>query len=207
MTVTLMESCQAAGERFFRLYRWHCVKPDKDTLFNLLNSVHSLNDRLRKATGEHFFNCNEFVALKALRNLLHHEAELVNEVRIIPVEKLPPVSTDLLLLCLVPSRLVLLSFEQLNRKRRAHEEEVVRSTLKWYGNVVNINPCVFNFAVHAFEKLRASGVQIDGGEYAEFQASYEFEEESGQSHFITGDIICHAGSVEEVLAVAFANVI
>lgn len=207
MTGLLMESCQAAGERFFRLYHGHCVEPDKDTLFNLLNSIHSLNDRLRKATGEHFFNCNEFVALKALRNLFHHEAELVTEVRIIPVEKLPPVSADLLFLCLVPNRLVLLSFEQLDRKRRTHEEEAIRSTLKWYGNVVNINPCVFNFAVHAFEKLKALGVQIDGNEHAEFQASYEFEEEAGHSHFITGDIICHAGSVEEVLAVAFANVI
>lgn len=202
-----MESCQAAGERFFRLYRAHCVKPDKDMLFNLLNSIHSLNDRLRKATGEHFFGCNEFVALKALRNLFHHEAELVNEVRIIPVKKLPSVSTDLLFLCLVSSRLVLLSFEQLDRKRRAHEEEIVRSTLKWYGNVVNVNPCVFNFAVHVFEKLRALGSQIGGDEYAEFQASYEFEEEAGYSHFIAGDISSHAGSVEEILPVAFANVI
>lgn len=207
MTGALMESCQAAGERFFRLYHKHCVEPDKDTLFNLLESIHSLNDRLRKATDVHFFDCNEFVALKALRNLFHHEAELVNEARIIPVEKLPLVSTDLLFLCLVPSRLVLLSFEQLDRKRRAHEEETIRSTLKWYGNVVNINPCVFNFAVHTFEQLKALGVQIGGNEYAEFQASYEFEEEARHSHFITGDIICHAGSVEEVLAVAFANVI
>lgn len=207
MTGVMMESCQAAGERFFRLYHGHCVEPDKDTLFNLLNSIHSLNDRLWKATGEHFFSCNEFVALKALRNLFHHEAELINEVRIIPVEKLPSVSTDLLFLCLVPSRLVLLSFEKLDRKRCAHDKENIRSTLKWYGNVVNINPCVFNFAVHAFEKLRAFGVQIGGDQYAEFQASYEFEEEAGHSHFITGDIICHAGSVEEVVAVAFANVI
>ena len=207
MTGAPMESCQAAGERFFRLYYRHCVEPDKDTLFNLLNSIHSLNDRLRKATSEHFFNCNEFVALKALRNLFHHEAELVNEVRIIPVKKLPPVSTDLLFLCLVPSRLVLLSIEQLNSKRRAREEEIVHSTLKWYGSIVYINPCLFNFAVHAFEKLKALGVQIGGDEYAEFQARYEFEEEAKHSHFITGDIICHAGSVEEVLTVAFANVI
>lgn len=207
MIGVLMESCQAAGERFFRLYHGHCVEPDKDTLFNLLNSIHSLNDRLRKATGEHFFSCNEFVALKALRNLFHHEAELINEVRIIPVKKLPSVSTDLLFLCLVPSRLVLLSFEQLDRKRRTHEEAIVRTTLKWYGNVVNINPCVFNFAVHAFEKLSELGIHIGGDKYVGFQASYESEEEAGHSHFITGDIICHAGSVEEVLAVTFANIV
>lgn len=203
----LMKSCQAAGERFFRVYHKHCVKPDKDTLFNLLNSIHGLNDKVRKATGGLFFGCNEFIALKALRNLFHHEVELVNEVRIIPVEKLPLLSTDSLFLCLVPRDLVLQSFEQLERKRRAHEEGIIRSTLKWYGNVVNINPCVFNFAVHVFEKLQALGVQVGGDEYAEFQARYEFEEEAGHSHFISGDIICHAGSVEQVLAVAFANVI
>lgn len=203
----LMKSCQAAGERFFRVYHKHCVKPDKDTLFNLLNSTHGLNDKVRKATGGHFFGCNEFIALKALRNLFHHEVELVNEVRIIPVEKLPLLSTDSPFLCLVPRDLVLQSFAQLERKRRVHEEGIIRSTLKWYGNVVNINPCLFNFAVHVFEKLKTLGVQVGGDEYAEFQASYEFEDEAGHSHFIAGDIICHAGSVEQVLAVAFENVI
>jgi hypothetical protein len=202
----LMENCQASGERFFRLYHKYCGGPDKDTLFNLLNSTHSLNDRLRKATGEHFFNCNEFVALKTLRNLFHHETELVNEVRIIPVEKLPSISTDLLFLCLVPSRLVLLSFEQLDSKRRARDEEIASRMLNWYGNVVNINPCMFNFAVHAFEKLKELGVQIGGNEYREFQACYELEEEAGHSHFVTGDISCHAGSVEQILKLAFANV-
>lgn len=200
-----MESCQAAAERFFRLYHKYCVEHDQDTLFNLLNSIHSLNDKLMKATGEHFYDCNEFISLKALRNLFHHEAELANEVRIIPVEKLPPLSTDLLSLCLVPRSLVLQSFEQLERKRRAHEEDIIRSTLKWYGNVVNINPCMFNFTVHAFEKLKARDVHISGNEYAELRASYEFEEEAGHSHFVTGDISCHAGSVEQILKKAFAN--
>jgi hypothetical protein len=74
-----MESSQAAAERFFRFYHRYCIEPDQDTLFNLLNSIHSLNDRLKKATGEHFYECYEFLTLKALRNLFHHEAELVNE--------------------------------------------------------------------------------------------------------------------------------
>ncbi len=200
-----MKSCQAAAERFFRLYHRCCVEHDQDTLFNLLNSIHSLNDRLQKATSERFYDCNEFVVLKALRNLFHHEAEIVNELRIIPVEKLPPISTDLLFLCLVPRSLVLQSLEQLERKRRMHEEDIIRSTLKWYGNVVNINPCIFNFAVHVFEKLKGLDVHIGGNEYAEFRASYEFEEEAGYSHFVTGDISCHAESVEQVLELAFTD--
>lgn len=123
-----------------------------------------------------------------------------------PVAKLPPISTDLLFLCLVPNSLVLLSFEHLDTKRRVHEEAIIRNTLKWYKNVVNINPCLFNFAIYAFEKLKALEFKFDGNEYAEFEHSYRFEEEAGHSHFVTGDISCHAGSIDEVLAVAFADV-
>jgi len=202
-----IDSCQAAGERFFRLYSKHCVRPDVDTLFNLLNSIHSLNDKLNGATGKNFFDNSEFVALKALRNLFHHEIELINEIRLIPVNKLPAITTDLLFLCLVPSRLVVSSFEKIEKKRRVREENVIRNTLKWYNTVVNINPCIFNFAVHTYQKLMQLGLELRGAEYLDFQSSYEFEEENGYSHFVTGDIGCHAGSVEKLLEVAFASVI
>jgi hypothetical protein len=105
----------------------------------------------------------------------------------------------------VHSRLVLLSFDLLDSKRRLREEGIIRATLKWYGKVVNVNPCIFNFAVHAFEKLNSIGVNMSGDEYREFQASYEFEEENGYPHFIAGDISCHAGSVAQVIELAFAD--
>lgn len=200
-----MTTCKAAGERFFRLYHRHCVSPDADTLFSLLTAIHSLNDKLQKSTSDNFFECHEFIVLKALRNLWHHKAELINEVRSVAVANLP-IFSDLMFLCLVPSSLVFLSIEGLDKKRRVQDEAIIRSTLKWYGNVVNINPCLFNFAVHAFEKLRTIGFKICGDEYAEFERSYHYEEETGHSHFIAGSITCHAGNVEEVLAVAFADV-
>ncbi|MBT1072743.1 hypothetical protein [Pelotalea chapellei] len=205
MIADSMTTCKFAGERFFRLYHRHCVSPDDDTLFSLLDAIHSLNDKLQKATSDNFFECHEFIALKALRNLFHHGAELINEVRPISVASLP-ISTDLMFLCLVPRSLVLQSIERLDKKRRVQDEAIIRSTLKWYGNVVNINPCLFNFAVHAFEKLRAIGFKFEGDEYAEFEHSYQFEEEGGHSHFVTGDISCLAGNVEEVLSVAFADI-
>ncbi len=200
-----MTTCKFAGERFFRFYHSHCVSPDDDTLFSLLNAIHSLNDKLQKATSDNFFECHEFIVLKALRNLFHHEAELIHEVRSISVACLP-ISTDLMFLCLVPRSLVFQSIERLDKKRRVQDEAIIRSTLKWYGNVVNINPCLFNFAVHAFEKFRAIGCKIEGDEYAEFEHSYHLEDDNGHSHFVTGDINCLAGNVEEVLAVAFADV-
>lgn len=206
MNAATIVSCKSAGEQFFRLYHKHCVEPDVDTLFNLLNSIHSFNDKLRKATGESFFELNEFIALKALRNLAHHEVELINKVRIFPVTKFPQINTELLFLCLIPSHLVFLSFEQLDKKRRESEEAIIRRTLKWYGNVVNINPCLFNFAIHAFERLKTLDIKLEGDEYTEFENSYQLEEDAGYSHFITGDIGCIAGNVEDILATTFADV-
>jgi len=187
------------------MYHKHCVDPDIDTLFHILNAIHSLNDKLKNETGENFFECNEFVALKALRNLFHHETELVNEVRAISAAGLPSISSDLIFLCLVPSNFVLRSFEQIDNKRRVRDESIIRDTLKWYGNVVNINPCIFNFAVHAFEKLNGLGLNLVSDEYKKFEIGYRFEENYGHSHFVTGEISCHAGSVEAILAVAFAD--
>jgi len=205
MTSDHMTTCKFAGERFFRFYHSHCVSPDDDTLFSLLNAIHSMNDKLQKATSDNFFECHEFIVLKTLRNLFHHEAELINEVRSISVASLP-ISTDLMFLCLVPGSLVFQSIERLDKKRRVQEEAIIRSTLKWYGNVVNINPCIFNFTVHVFEKLRSHGVKPEGIEYTNFEASYLFEEDIDQSHFVTGDISCLVGSVEEVLTALFADV-
>ena len=199
-------SVSPAGERLFRAYHRHCTEPDSDTLFALLNGVHSFNDKLEKATGQHFFERDEFIALKALRNLFHHEEELAHNIRTIAADGVPNIISDLLYLCLVPSALVDRAIDQVVKKHRHSEEPRIRSALKWYGSVVNINPCILNFMVHAFEMLSLLGIEMTGAEHEEFAASYAFEEQAGHSHFVTGDIACAAGSVEEVLAKVFANV-
>lgn len=201
-----MKTVISAGERVFRLYHLHCLSPNLDTLFNLLNAIHSLNDKLDNEKIGDFFIIHEFIALKALRNIFHHQEELVNELRIIPVESLPPISTDLLYLCLVPTNLVEEAIATIPNKYRADEELVIREVLGWYGDVVNINPCIFNFMVKAYEYMDSKGVDLAGDEYFEFAASYHFEVENGHSHYITGAISCHAGSVKEVLEKAFTSV-
>ncbi|MEZ8191237.1 hypothetical protein [Vibrio sp. 1F279] len=201
-----MKALIPASERAFRLYQAHCINPSLDTLFNFLNAVHSLNDKLGKAKLGGFFDIQEFIALKALRNLFHHQEELVNELRIIPVQNLPPITTDLLYLCLVPTNLVEDAISTIPNKYRADEEVVIRSVLGWYGDVVNINPCIFNFMVKVYEYLGNKGIEISGEEYLDFASSYEFEVKNGHSHYVTGEISCHAGSVEEVLRKAFASV-
>lgn len=91
-----LDSLNAAIDRFFRSYFNHCVAPDEETLLNLLNALHGLQDKLQKDAGRHLFASGNFIALKALRNLFHHQTELIHDIRIIPVEDLPPMMTDLL---------------------------------------------------------------------------------------------------------------
>lgn len=197
----------SAADRYFRCYEAHCIKPDVDTLFNLLNALHSLNDKLRKHCETDFFSVNEFVALQALRNLFHHQAELLNEIRVVATQKVPPLTTDLLFLCLVPRGLVETAIANVGAKRKEQDEPAIREVLKWYENVVNINPCIFNFSVHVFEKTEALGLSLVSEGYESIRNSYKFEMANGHSHFVSGDIACHAGSVDEVLSKVFSDIV
>ncbi|MGF3027386.1 hypothetical protein ACQVP2_31830 [Methylobacterium aquaticum] len=191
-------SLDRAADRFFRSYHAHCTRPDEDTLFHLLNVMHSLNDKLRKASSTTLFASQSFIGLKALRNLFHHEGELIHEVRIIPVGKLPPVSMDLMSVCLVARDLV-------ERAAGSKDPASVTSAFRWYGGIADIEPAIFNMAVDAFEVLHVAGARPSSDAYRAFAAQYEAEEDEGRPHHVTGEIRCRAGDVEEVLRVAFAQ--
>ena len=75
-----VETAAAAANRFFRAYYRHSTVPDEDTLFDLLNALHSLNDKLGKFAGIDLRGSAFFTVLRKLRNLFHHEAELLHEV-------------------------------------------------------------------------------------------------------------------------------
>lgn len=197
MSVNLQSTDSArAAERFFRLYFQHCTAPDQDTLFNLLNAMHSLNDRLRQSLGADFFDIDEFIAMKALRNLFHHKQELVNEVKAIPIAEDMPIYSDLSVMCLAPR---ILALQAIQEERRAENRPRIQSALKWYGDVVDINPAIFNFTVSAYEKLDALDVCMNGDAVATFEASYQFEEDQGHSHLVNGQIMCSAGDVDRIL--------
>ncbi|MDU6134641.1 MAG: hypothetical protein E6645_05485, partial [Bradyrhizobium sp.] len=139
------DALNAAIDRFFRCYFNQLQAPDPDTLLNFLNALHGLNDKLKHESGRDLFGSSDFIALKALRNLFHHHLELVHEARIIPVEELPAMTTDLIVVCLVPRSLV----ERAERETDRRHRDQVRSaftTFKWYGDVANIQPCMFNVA-------------------------------------------------------------
>ncbi|MCD1636270.1 hypothetical protein K7H91_21140 [Martelella mediterranea] len=192
--------CSRAAERFFRFYFRHCTEPDQDTLFSLLNAIHSLNDRLRQSRGADFFEFDEFIALKALRNLFHHKQELINEIKGLPVLEDMPIQSDLLTMCLAPRKLALQAIQE---ERRPENRSRVESALKWYGDVVDLNPAIFNFTVHAYEKLVKLDINMDDDAVAAFACSYQTEEEQGFPHFVSGTISCRAGDVNEILRSIF----
>lgn len=147
----VMNMMDAATDRFFRAYKKHCIAPDEDTLFNLLNALHSFHDKFREVTKSDLFALPNFLALKALRNLFHHEDELLQKIRVVSATGLP-ITTDLAFVCLIERTLVERAAEQ-ERKYRDKILSAVLSAFKWYGSIVNIQPCVFNCAVDVFEAI------------------------------------------------------
>lgn len=188
-----------AAERFFRLYHAHCVRPDSDTLFSLLESAHSLNDRLRATRGLDFFDSTEFTALKCLRNFFHHHQELRHVIRLVPAQSYALV-TDLMVLCLVPSDIVQDAIGEARGKRQDEVRQACEAVFHWYGSAVNINPALFNFIISAYERLTAAGIALTGEAFQEFEASYRFEEDNGHAHRVDGRLATHAGSVNRLLA-------
>ncbi|MER9881000.1 hypothetical protein [Mesorhizobium sp. M0118] len=188
----------AASERFFRLHHTHCISPDRDTLFSLLEAGHSLNDRLKVGVDRDFFDVQEFAALKCLRNYFHHQQELRHLVRLIPTGGYP-IMTDLMKLCLVPRGLVEAAIEKTTARYRNDARQACLGMFHWYGPVVNINPALFNFVVAAYERLKDRGVPLAGEAVEEFEASYQYEEENNLPHVVDGRLATSAGSIDDVL--------
>lgn len=198
-----MESTKLEVERFFRKYIKHCTAPDIDSLKDYLSAAFSLNDKLRNESEHNFFDSEAFIAIKGLRNYYDHEAELYNETRIIP-----PIDTGMLIdgsmyMCLVRADSIELAIKNLRRKT---DEAPMRNALNFYGQVVDINPCLLNFAVIVYEKTLALQLNVQTEEYLMLKDSYDFEEENGIPHYVSGLISSHAGSINEIIDKAFYSV-
>ncbi|WP_435655773.1 hypothetical protein [Brucella pituitosa] len=192
-------NASASAERLMRAYHKHSLEPDPDTLFALLEAMHSANDRLKKACGIDFIDLPDFLALKCLRNFFHHHDELRHSVRVIPTRDLP-IDSDLLFLCLVPRNLIDDAIEQTSVRYKSQSRYACEHRFHWYGNVVNINPCLLNFIVHAYERLTAASIELSGAEAEAFRCSYNFEAASGFSHFVDGRISTTAGNIDQLLS-------
>ena len=196
-----LQSVANAAARLFRAYEAHSRSPGPDTLFHTLTAMHSLNDKLRKAEVQAFEHLEEFAALKALRNFAHHQDEIDANVRVIP----SPAVSDLAFLCLVRRDQVEQAIETVGQKWRAETRAACESRFHWYGEAVNINPCLFNFMVHAYEQLVVAGVKPDPASVEAFETSYQFEARGGHAHLIDGRMAGPAGRIEQMLTTIVAN--
>ncbi|WP_105438959.1 hypothetical protein [Neorhizobium sp. T25_13] len=202
MSNTDIANTAAASERFFRLYERHCIEPDEDTLFSFLEATHSLNDRLKVSANQDFFDVGQFAALKCLRNYFHHHQELRHFVALVPIGDYP-VTTDLMDLCLVQRTSVEAAIEETMDRHKDATRRACQDFFHWYGPVVNINPCIFNFVVLAYERLRDAVIPLDGASIERFRESYNGEEKNDIPHLVDGRISTSAGNVDELLIAIF----
>lgn len=196
-----IQSAQAAAGRLFRAYERHCKAPDLDTLFDTLTSLHSLNDRLKKATGTDLHGLQEFVALKVLRNFAHHEEEVRANTRVIPT----PAISDLLSMCIVRRDQVERAIENVDKRWRDISRSACHAQFHWYGDAVNINPALFNAVVRTYETLVALNLDLPDDDVALLRASYEFETENNHSHYVDGKVTGNIAQLSAILAQVSAD--
>lgn len=188
-----METLRHASDRLFRAYYRHCQSSDEDTLFNFLNAIHSFHDKLREFADSGMEESLPFWGIRALRNLFHHEAELLNEIEIVTAIA-QSASSEIIRVCLVPRTLVEKAAEKVKRGR-----EKTLSSFRWYGNVADIEPAIFNVCVDAYEKISSLDVSPTSDAFSLFAESYKYETENGFPHHVTGEISCRVGDIEKAI--------
>jgi len=143
----------------------------------------------------------EFIALKVLRNFAHHEEEVLANVRVIPV----PAYSDLLGMCIVRRDQVERAIENVKEKWRDGSRTACEAQFHWYGEAVNINPCLFNLVVRIYELLLTIKVFPPEEDVASIQVSYEFEEAEGHSHYVDGRLTANVAELDAVLSQVVAE--
>lgn len=184
-----------AIDRLFRAYGAYCQAWTEDTLFQVLTALHSLDDRLRDKHGRVLFDIPEYVALKALRNYYHHRGEVEHVLRVKPVDRLV-VTTDLLHVCLVSIADCRAAVQATDKKYREAAAEAIERTFKVWGEVVDINPAVFNCVVKVYETLKRLGCRGESEVFEEFERQYDWETAQEHSHYVTGAVTLPAAQVE-----------
>jgi hypothetical protein len=193
-----MNELTPAIDRMFRSYYAYCESWTVDSLFNLLTSLHSLDDKLNHRFGRVMFDIPEYIALKAIRNHFHHMGEVQNVLRIKNLDDVA-VPTDLIHACLVSEDSCREALKGVASKYRVKTEEAFCEVFKVWGRVIDINPCVFNCVVKVFILLSDRDLKGDSKEYYEFVESFDFEIENGYSHFVTGGFSVHPANVDKLI--------
>ena len=185
-------------DRVYRSYSKYIESYDEDTLFILLNSLHSLNDRLKTDHSLDLFDIEEFVVLKAVRNYIHHQDEMRNKLTSFPAKKIKPIQTDLMLMCLIMKSDLDEAIEGIHKRHRMAHKDIIESTVHYYGSIVNLGPVIFNMAAKLMVFLDEHNIK---GSSEDFIRNYEcmrFDIDNGHSITVSGRIYSHVNSVGKV---------
>lgn len=194
-TVT-KDDCLAEITRFFKYYVTYCKSPDPDAVREVLASTYSINDKLRKAGFPNFFDSDEFLTIKIIRNYAIHQAEIYNNTRALPLVSYVPIEADLSILCLIPKNIIDTICESLNFKQK----NSIKKSCVYYERYVDIYPCIFNFGVQIFLYTEEHSLGIGTREYLDFKESIEFEREHNYPHQVKGGFsLPHGGNVDDFI--------
>lgn len=176
--------CLAEIERFFKNYIKFCKSPEPDAVREVLASIYSLNDKLQKAKYPNFFDDENFVALKAIRNYAIHQAELYNNSKALPLISTSPIKADLNILCLLPKTTI----EKICNNSNEKSVSAIKKVCIFYKEYVDIYPSIFNFGVKLFLYTEKYNFDIKSKEYSDVKNSIEYERKNGLPHFVIGGI-------------------
>jgi len=194
-----------ALNRFFRKLHAHSVASSVDTLFDLLNALHSLNDKMSAEHNINLFDVLEFSVMKALRNYFHHEDEVGNDVRIFYAGDVL-VTSSLMFMCLIERKTLLSAIKGIPaRKGVPDQTPAMERCLSWYGDVVDINPCLFNLGVKICQKVEEMGIENESTEEAFtcFYDGYCSDMASGHNIFVEQGFSARAGEMDLALKSLF----
>lgn len=194
--VVTKDDCLAEIKRFFRYYAAYCQSPDPDAVREVLASTYSINDKLRKAGYPDFFDSDEFLAIKAIRNHAIHQAEIHNQARALPLASQVPIEAELNILCLIPKDVIESICENTN-----HEGKIaIKKSCIYYKHYVDIYPCIFNFGVQLFLYTEKNSLEISTSEYLEFKRSIGFERRNNYPHHVKGGFkLPFGGDIDEFI--------
>lgn len=191
-----------AVDRFYRSYSKYLISYDSDSLFILLNSLHSLGDKLKTYKNLGLLEIDEFITLKTVRNHMHHQKEMHNTLTTVPVNQISNIQTDLLFMCLIYKTDIDESIEVVSNKYKEKTKDIIYKTAHFYGEVVNISHVIFNMAAKLMVILDKNNIEGKSNEYLENYESMMFDINNGHSITVSGKIyssVNNDGKIEGIL--------
>lgn len=180
---------EPAAGRLFDIYYQYTAKEDLVALQSLTEEAYKLHERLRKLSPNNkgFFELDEFLLLKALRNYSVHKDDFIGKAYAVKRQFVEQHQLELQRVCLIEKKVVRSALNAEKPLEFGEKEKVskVNTQLVDFGEFYNIEPVIFNFMVKVYEKLIALKLTIPGEGFAEIDKSYKNEIYHNYPHYVS----------------------